>query len=101
MRARARNVLQRSGAATSGDAEIVLHAERVAVVNDRRLLRLGLLRGFLLLLNRMLLERTAERDDEVVAVGRGRRCGLLVDVAADDEVDQRLRQRLHLEEGAL
>ena len=49
----------------------------------------------------MLLERAVERDHEVVPVRSGRRCGLLVDVAAHDEVDQRLRQRLHLEERAL
>ena len=49
----------------------------------------------------LLLERVLEGDEEVVAV-RGRVRGhLAVDLARDDEFDQRAPERLHLEELAL
>ena len=48
----------------------------------------------------LLLQRALERDEEVVAVRGGVRGDLLVDLARDDEVDQRLRERLHVEERA-
>ena len=42
-----------------------------------------------------------ERDEEVVLVRRGVRGDLLLDVTAQDEVDQGLLERLHVEERAL
>ena len=47
------------------------------------------------------LELALERDEEVVAVRRGVGADLGLDVAASDEVDQRLLERLHLEELAV
>ena len=49
----------------------------------------------------LALERVLERDEEVVAVRGGVGRELAVDLAGDDELDQRLAEGLHLEEGAL
>ena len=62
--------------------------------------RFGRLGG--LALGRVLvLERVLERDEEVVPVRGGVRRDLAVDLAGDDERDQRLLERLHVEERAL
>ena len=47
------------------------------------------------------LERVLERDHEVVMVGRGAGGDLAVDLAGEHELDQRRRQRLHVEELAV
>ncbi len=49
----------------------------------------------------LLLDGAVERDQEVVTVGRGVGRDLPVDLLGDDELDQRLAERLHLEEVAL
>ena len=73
----------------------------------RRLARLGRLRlhlgdGAVGLDARSLpLQRLVELDEEVVPVGRRVGGGLAVDLAGDDELDQRLAERLHVEELAL
>src|SRR5215210_21691 len=53
------------------------------------------------LIRDLLLERTLEGDEEVVPVGRGVGSKLSVDLARDDEVDQRPAEGLHVEELAL
>src|SRR3954452_10361177 len=47
---------------------------------------------------RLALQRLLERDEEVVAVRRGVGRDLAVDLAGDHELDQRLAERLHVEE---
>ena len=47
---------------------------------------------------RLVLLGLLERDEEVVAVGGGVRGDLAVDLAGEHELDQRLREGLHLEE---
>src|SRR5919108_6439379 len=79
---------------------------REAKRRHRFLFRGGMLFLLLLLLlgrdvGLLLLERALERDEEVVPVGGSVRCDLLVDVPGDDEVDERRREGLHVEERAL
>src|SRR5581483_4028382 len=92
---RARSPRARAGGRRGVSRAPRLHEPQPALLLGSRLL----LRRSLLC--RLLLGRAVERDQEVVPVRRRAGRNLPLDLAGENELDQRLVEGLHLEEGAV